>query len=261
MEEKTIVEQTEQEESAQVLSENNEIEENLSEDELYAKIQTEKLLKRKKTKKITTLVSLCVAFVLAVIVIIMAAVPVSLKPNCLKEGFSYVTMYAGSAKPDQGFGPNDEKFAKFMQKYDKAFSQTYLTALFSGSLFQYKIEENGDNLNPGQVLGSLGSLIGTDTYFVRLRYAQEKVFTMQNGKAYISNYGPTSNWNGELTFSEAYVVVNKTAGVQDTKVYIEVKRPSSSSSAVDGEVSSLVSVTVRADTHVIYEAWQDLTEN
>ena len=42
--------------------------EGLSDDELYAKIQTQKLLKKKQNKKIATIVGMGFAFVLAVII-------------------------------------------------------------------------------------------------------------------------------------------------------------------------------------------------
>lgn len=94
---------------------------NLTDDELYAKIQTEKLLKRKKTKKIVTLISLCSAMVLAIVLIVLAAVPVSMKPNCLKKGFDDVTLYAGNSSPEVLY-QNDKDYDQFMKTYNKAFS-------------------------------------------------------------------------------------------------------------------------------------------
>ena len=46
----------------------------LTDDEKYAKIQTEKLLKRKKTRRIATFCGMCVALVIALVLIILAAV-------------------------------------------------------------------------------------------------------------------------------------------------------------------------------------------
>jgi len=224
----------------------------LSEDELYAKIQTEKLLKKKKTKRIVTLSSLCVAFVLAIVVIILACVPISLKPNCLQDGFVSVAMFPGTTN-GSSLNENDEKFGQFMKYYNKAFSQTCLTALFSGSAFSYKIEESSKEVS--NVLGEMGELVGNGTYFVRLRYAEERTFTQQNGKPYLSQYR-NSSWNGIMMFSEAFFVVNQTAGVQDTKIYVVVDRPVND----EKTIQTFITVTVKADTNVIYDAWKDLTE-
>ena len=54
-------------------------------DELYAKIETEKLIKEKKKKNIFTIVFLAVVFVLAVVIICLASIPLNLKPSFLKD--------------------------------------------------------------------------------------------------------------------------------------------------------------------------------
>ncbi len=231
----------------------------LTDDEKYAKIQTEKLLKKKKTRRIVTFCGMCVAFALALVLIILAAVPVSLKPNCLSDGYWEIKMFHGSSVAEATLHESDEKYAEFMGVYNDAFKQTYLTAIFSGSLFDYQIEEDKEQVST--VLGERGNLVGSGKYFVRLEYAngEEKTLTTQNGKAYKSRYwaNATTKWDGTLQFSQVYLVVSDTDGVSDTTIYIVSSIPSSS--ATSGQREVLIKITVRADTSKIYKAWDSLT--
>lgn len=232
--------------------------EGLSDDELYAKIQTQKLLKKKKQKRVATMVGMCAAFVLALVVIILAAVPVSLKPNCMEKGFYSVALYPGTTTQGGAFDEGDEEYKKFMKAYDKAFSQPYIAAIFSGSIFSYDIEEKLDSVS--SVIGAGGSLVSNNQYYVRLRYADEQKLTSRNGKVYKSRYS-NSTWDGKLTFTEVYFEVNQKAGVQETKVYVVAKGyPSSNSETSTTTKEYIVTITVKADTHAIYNVWSDLTK-
>lgn len=226
--------------------------EGLSDDEIYAKIQTDKLLRKKKHTRIATLVGLCVAFALAVVIVILAAVPVSLVPSCIKNGYTWVTLYPGNTNATT-LDDDDDLYKDFKKVYDKAFSQSYLSAMFDGSLFSYDIDEGLDK--PESIIGSGGSLMENNQYFVRLRYTEDQTLTNQNGKSYKSKYR-NSTWNGELTFTEAYLEVNETEGFQDTKVYVVTSYPDSEGN----ETEYVVTITIKANTSAIYKAWEDLTK-
>lgn len=229
----------------------------LDDDELYAKIQTEKLLRKKKIRRISTFAGLCCAFVIAICVIVLAAVPVSLKPRCMVDGFASVALYPGTTN-GVAFDQDDEGYKEFMKYYDKAFSQSYISAIFSGSLLSYDIEEKLESVT--NVIGSSGELITNNTYFVRLRYAQEKVFTYQNGKVYNSNFY-TSKWpSNKLTFTDVYFVVSQKDGFQRTEVYIVAKYPKMEDGVAVGTQEYLITLTVKANTNIIYDAWNDLTK-
>lgn len=233
-------------------------EEELSEDELYAKIQTEKLLKRKQNKKMATFVGMCFAFVLAVVVIVLAAVPVSLKPRCVDSGFASVALFPGTTN-GVSYTQGEDGYKEFMKYYDKSFSQSYISAIFSGSLYSYDIEEKYEDVN--KVLGTSGELISNNTYYVRLRYAEEQVFTHQNGKAYVSNYSNSKWADGKLTFTDVYVVVNNTSGFQKTEVYVVVNYPDFDENGNKvGTKERLITITVKANTYEIFNAWSDLTK-
>ena len=63
------------------------IEKPLTDDELYTKIQTEKLLKNQKVKKISIISVLSVVFALAIVIICLASIPLNLKPDFLNPEF------------------------------------------------------------------------------------------------------------------------------------------------------------------------------
>lgn len=232
--------------------------EGLTDDEVYTKIQTEKLMKRKKKNKLVTLVSLCFAFVIAVSVIIMAAVPVSLNPKCLESGFSRVRLYAGTQTNPINFYEDSDGFEKFEEVYNKAFKQTYINALFTGTLFSYEIEEKYD------AVPTIGTLTSNDTYIVYLKYDEDQVLTHQNGKVYESVY-ETKQWtNKELTFKEVWFNVSKEEGMQETTVYVAINNypvfdQSGEQTGVKTE-KNLVKITIKGNTKEIYDAWDEFEE-
>lgn len=238
--------------------------EGLSDDELYAKIQTQKLLKKKQNKKIATIIGMGFAFVLAVVIIILAAVPVSLKPRCMVSGFDSVALYPGNTN-GVSYTYDEQGYDDFMKVYNKAFSQPYISAIFSGSLFSYSIEETGDSVS--SVIGSGGSLIQNNIYFVRLRYAEEQVFTYQNGKIYSSKFYGKDNdeWSGKysggkLYFTDVYFEVSQTDGVKETNVYVVANYPKSSNGEGQNVLEhGIIKITVKANTNLIFDAWSDLT--
>ncbi len=232
--------------------------EGLSDDELYAKIQTQKLLKRKQQKRTATLIGMCFAFVLALVVIILAAVPVSLKPNCMEKGFYSVALYPGTTASGGAFYEGEDKYKQFIKAYDKAFSQPYIAAIFSGSLFSYDIEDNMATVS--SVIGPGGSLIQNNQYYVRLRYAEEQKLTNRNGRLYKSIWS-NSTWDGKLTFTEVYFEVSQKAGIQETKVYVVANGyPITDKKGTTTIESRIITITVKADTHAIYNVWADLTK-
>lgn len=233
--------------------------EGLSDDEIYAKLQTEKMLKAKQTKKLATLIGMCFSFVLAVILIVLASVPVSLKPSCIDDGFASIAMYPGSSSQGVAFSEGEEGYDKSVELYNKSFGQSYISALFSGSLLSYDIEEKLKE--PSTIIGPDGELNKNGIFYIRLRYSEERVLSYRNGKQYVSNIGNTARWpDGKLTFTDVYIVVNQTAGFQDTKVYFIANYPTfdENGNKQDKTEARIVTVTLKANTYQFYDAWEDL---
>ncbi len=241
------------ESKVQDTSTNQEIEEKvLTDDELYAKIETEKMLRRKKTKKIATVTGLSVAFVLALLVIILAVVPMNFKPNFLNNSIVRVTYYRDWNTRDQTYSITEESevegYEAFMKYFNKSFKESVLASLFSGSLSSYTISEDNTSYSTSEGAASTISDLVEDEYFVRLVFSDEVTLTNSNGSVYSSRYG-----NRTYTFTDVYVEISDTAGIKDTSIYVVAKYTSDSSTYY-----YLITVTVRADTNNIYEDWAEL---
>ena len=236
--------------------------EGLSDDEKYAKIETDKMLARKQKKKIVTFASLCVAFCLAVCIIILAVVPVSLKPACLDNGFETVQFYNGTigVEPNGTFVKGSAKYEKFAKLYDQAFSQTYISAMLNGSLGSYEVEEIQESV--ASVLGATGELVTENKKYVHLKYTEDQVFTNQNGKAYKSSRIHNKYGKVKLTFKSAYLLIQEEEGVEKTEIYFVVNYPEFNDQTLEqtGTKQYLITVTVKADTSLIANAWTELTK-
>ena len=132
-------------------------------DELYAKIETEKLIKEKKKKNIFTIVFLAVVFVLAVVIICLASIPLNLKPSFLKDenNISSVEIRVNETSTSI-FNDDTREFNEFNKVLNDAFGQTYFSALFNGSLGSVKIvegDENGDYLEATDFESDLNSYV------------------------------------------------------------------------------------------------------
>lgn len=266
----------EEKEKVEAVSAEAEQKKELTDDELYAQIQTEKLLKKKKVRKAVTISSLCLAFVLAVCLIVLAAVPVSLKPKCAVDGFVDVELFHGtqSMSPDieANFGveENTDKFNLFMEKYNQSFKTSYLTAIFNGSLSYYKIEEGQPDTKPNNELTDEeyenscvpSAFTNRDCYFAKLDFGKDRKFVKQNGQVYLSRYSPSSSalWDGSLKYRYVFVEINKAKSGTVT-FYVLGKSPLKKSNSDDVVVNyHWVTVEVKADTNPIYNAWSELTK-
>lgn len=215
-----------------------------SDEEIYGEIEAEKLLKKKKKRRILTFCGLSVAFVLALTLIILAVVPVSLKPKCLEGDFTSIIMYKGDGSI--GRAADEEKFMKY---YNKAFSQTCLSALFSGS---FQIEET-EGSNTG-ITGANGSLQNLPHIVLT---CEDRTVTNQKGKAWLSTSRGKS-WDGIMTFNTAYIVLNTTKGVQESTIYIIGHNPNEETLPKDKQKEYLITFKIKADTSIIYNAWDEI---
>lgn len=228
----------------------------LSDDEIYTKMQTEKLLKRKKQKRIITSVAMGVAFAIAVVIIVLATVPVSLKPRCISNDYTMVRLYDGTSlgSSNAAFGAEDEgdRFERFQEVFDDSFGQSYLTALFSGSLSASYYEPQEVPRQSFQA--AMNDLISNNIRFVQLSYSEEKTLTYQNGEVYISPFA-SATFDGVFTFTDVYIELNSEEGFRETRVIIPVTYPSD-----EQENTYAITITIRANTYKVYEAWGDFVD-
>ena len=221
----------------------------MADDEVYAKLETEKLLRRKKKKTIVASIAMAITFAFVVTFIVLASVPVSLRPYCVNNDFAVVrfsdangTLFGGVLSKEEE--SQKKNFEKFVTLFDKSFEQTYISAIFSGSLGGYEINENYNDF-----VSAKSTLIAEGKKFVSLEYDAEKTLTYQNGKQYISKY--TSN-EGALTFKNAWIEISDKDAFADTNIYLNVTYP-------NGQAGKLIVITIKANTYKIFKEWSALT--
>ena len=122
-----------------------------SNDELYSKIETEKLLKEKKRKNALIITFLSIVFAITVVIICLASIPLNLKPSFLRNtnNINSVSVivngsYTGITSTNED---DSEAFSEFLSVLNDAFGQTYFSALFNGSLSNVDIVESRNNLS------------------------------------------------------------------------------------------------------------------
>ena len=218
-------------------------------DDLYAKIETEKLVKEKKRKKITTIVFLSVVFVLAVVIICLASIPLNLKPSYFKTGDYQANVFINGHSVTGAMSPSDDEsnvdYNELVGVFNSAFQQTYFSALFNGSLSGVTLRENkvtydnfySDNLSGGS--------------YVRFEFNEAKTLLNASGNVYQS----TQNHQAEpFTFDEAYLLISEEDGVQDASFYVVVRYLNSDGEELTNFTGEyVIQIETKANTSVIFE--------
>ena len=218
-------------------------------DDLYAKIETEKLVKEKKRKKITTIVFLSVVFVLAVVIICLASIPLNLKPSYFKTGDYQANVFINGHSVTGAMSPSDDEsnvdYNELVGVFNSAFQQTYFSALFNGSLSGVTLRENkvtydnfySDNLSGGS--------------YVRFEFNEAKTLLNASGNVYKS----TQNRQAEpFTFDEAYLLISDEDGVQDASFYVVVRYLNSDGEELTNFTGEyVIQIETKANTSVIFE--------
>lgn len=219
-------------------------------DELYAKIETEKLIKEKKKKNIFTIVFLAMVFVLAVVIICLASIPLNLKPSFLKDENNIGNVEIRVNETTTSIiNDGTAEFNEFNKVLNDAFGQTYFSALFNGSLGSVKIvegDENGDYLEATDFVSDLNS-------YVKFNLINEKSIIV-NGKEYSSKIQIKAI---PFTFTEVYLVLSDEGGIADASFYAIVKYVDAVTleELKDGEY--VVEIRTKGDTSKIVEHYTD----
>lgn len=218
-------------------------------DDLYAKIETEKLVKEKKRKKIVTIAFLSVVFVLAVVIICLASIPHNLKPSYFKTGDYQANVFINGHSVTGAMSPSDDEsnvdYNELVGVFNSAFQQTYFSALFNGSLSGVTLRENkvtydnfySDNLSGGS--------------YVRFEFNEAKTLLNASGNVYQS----TQNRQAEpFTFDEAYLLISEEDGVQDASFYVVVRYLNSDGEELTNFTGEyVIQIETKANTSVIFE--------
>ncbi len=216
-----------------------------SNDELYSKIETEKLLKEKKRKNALIITFLSIVFAITVVIICLASIPLNLKPSFLRNTSNINSVsvkvngsYTGISSTNED---DSEAFSEFLSVLNDAFGQTYFSALFNGSLSNVDIIENKES-HTNDFL--------SDTDHVYFTFKEEQNILDGNGNVYTS----VKTLNAvPFTFDEAYLVLSEESGVQTASFYVVVRYLDSEGHVLNDYAGEyVIEIQTKADTSKIF---------
>lgn len=224
-------------------------------DELYAKIETEKLIKEKKRKNALIITFLSIIFALAVVIICLASIPLNMKPSFLKSTFNANVTVNGTSTGEMTptvNGESNAEYNEFVKVLNDAFGQTYFSALFNGSLSSANPIENKEKFT------DFKRDLNNATGYVYFTFGEEQNIKDKNGKIYSS----TKNLNAvPFTFDEAYLILNEEGGIQTASFYVIVRYLDSEGKELKNfEGEYVIEIPVKADTSKIFDHYDPNAE-
>ncbi len=209
---------------------------------LLNSVSDEYLAKRKKTRIISYSIILTIVLALAVTIITLSCIKVDLKPSFITDASSYRVTISNTEV--MTIDESNDEFKEFNNIYLNSFNSHYLTALFTGRLGGYKIEETydyfySDTANSTGMSTALKNALGSD--YVRAIFDESKQILNSDGSVYYSKV----NTDTTLSFNEMYFSLSDSKSEHDLVFYF----------GVTGYYSRarILKITVRANTYDLYK--------
>ena len=183
-------------------------------DNVLQSVSDKIIAKRKLKRTIISSVLLSVVVILATIVIALAGIKVDMQPNFIGKADAYSVYIGGVNK--QYFDTDSKSYDKFHEELDKVFETNYLTALFSGKLDCYTIEETKIQFYSDDARTTPSSALRTElgTNYVRFVYNEEQNVTHPNGAQYYSTEYKANTY--ALKFKDCYMKLDSSLDGQLT---------------------------------------------
>ena len=237
-EEFTLQSEIKEEMQEEVIGEEIEKKESKPLAEIYAENKIRK-------RKITLISILSVVFVLVVAIIVMGCVKVDLRPSFFTKP-SQVTIY-GENNTSVVIADSDDRYKDFERIYNDMFSTSVLSALFTGRLGGYTIDETISrwytNSNETTFSSTITDALGSN--YVRLHFDSPMQFYNSNGSEYDSRF----NANYSLTFQDVYFAIDNVNATDTFTFYFQVK----GNSGVSPERTTITTITLSANTSQLFE--------
>lgn len=237
-EEFTLQSEIKEEMQEEVIGEEIEKKESKPLAEIYAENKIRK-------RKITLISILSVVFVLVVAIIVMGCVKVDLRPSFFTKP-SQVTIY-GENNTSVVIADSDDRYKDFERIYNDMFSTSVLSALFTGRLGGYTIDETISrwytNSNETTFSSTITDALGSN--YVRLHFDSPMQFYNSNGSEYDSRY----NASYSLTFQDVYFAIDNVNATDTFTFYFQVK----GNSGVSPERTTITTITLSANTSQLFE--------
>ena len=202
------------------------------------KTYAEQIAEKKRKKKIwISSVVISVVALLAVAIITLACVRVNLKPEVITNPSR---IYFNTEKSIQ-YDADDKLYQDFMSEYQNTFEISTLSALFTGRLSGYRIEENQLKSLPIQV---------TEGEYVTFLYNEKTTLTRPNGKTYYSIY----NSNYSIDFTEVTFALSSEDKQSDITMYLKYNwNLKGTGSGTD----YYAEINLSANTYGLYQIYQN----
>lgn len=234
----------------------------VTDDELYAKIETEKMLKSKKNKNIIMITSLALVLAVVVVVICLATIRVNLKPNFL-NGTTYSANVVIDGHSETGEMSNSnltDNFNEFNNLLNDAMSQTYFAGLFNGSMFNYTITENRNN-----TFSNFDSETLNNASYVIFEFTEPQTLLNHNGSVYSSHLNSTIT---SFKFNYVYMMLNEEEGVQNVDFYVVTRYIRTNNDGVEEDIGLggvtgdyVIRITTQGDTSALFDRYDPNSEN
>lgn len=213
-------------------------------DNVLETVSDEYLRKKKRNNRIIFSVISFVVLALAIVIITLSCVRIDLKPYFISEPTSIMVYINNSWR----FTPNDENYEEFYDIYDSSFNSSIMTALFTGKLGAYEIEEgamsgNAFYSNASERRGMsdrLRSLLGDN--YVHLHYGQEQQLYNADRSIYYSRRN-TLEWN--LVYTDVYFNLTSENVDHELTFYFGTYYGSNT--------PWITTITIRANTFALYD--------
>lgn len=196
------------------------------------------LEKKVKTRKIVygAILALCLA--LAIVVISLASINVDIRPKFV-TGPSQVIVYSDSTQ--KTFYNGEEEFQKFEKLYKNMFNVSTLSAIFSGQLGGYSIDETIDSFETtsGVISSTVKDALGEN--YVKLFFDSEMTLKAPNGKDYKSVYNDKT-----LSYQEVYFSINEENAVNSFTFFFKV-------TGNNLKKTTISKITLRANTSKLFK--------
>ena len=240
-EEFTLQSEIKEEMQEEVIGEEIEKKESKPLAEIYAENKIRK-------RKITLISILSVVFVLVVAIIVMGCVKVDLRPGFFTKP-SQVTIY-GENNTSVVIADSDDRYKDFERIYNDMFSTSVLSALFTGRLGGYTIDEGATkndywytNSNETTFSSTITEALGSN--YVRLHFDSPMKFYNANGSEYVSKY----NDSYSLTFQDVYFAIDNVNATDTFTFYFQVK----GNTTTNPQRTTITTITLSANTSQLFE--------
>ena len=216
-------------------------------DDILQSVSDKILKKKKQRRKITLSIISALVLALAVVIITLACVQVNLKPEFMKPAtsYSFTTKDNGTKLYDN----NHEKYNEICDNYEDMFKLSYLTAIFTGSLGDYRIEQTNDrfysnNESMSGIYSSLESKLG-ENYLCISYDGNDQYIYNPDGSVCMSKYYSTY----KLKYKHVYVALNSEDKIQDTVFYLGAYEEGKTEKVSP----KIVKIIVKANTSKLYQ--------